>query len=53
MKGKQIAFTLYLPPRKYWELKVLSRQLEVSMQDLVRDALDETLVAALRGWPKL
>jgi hypothetical protein len=45
MKGKQIALTMYLPPRKYWLLKAVSRKTKVSMQFLLRRALD----AALEG----
>jgi hypothetical protein len=43
MKGQQIAMTLYLPPRKYWLLKALSRKAGVSMQELLRRALDDVL----------
>ena len=43
MKGRQIAFTLYLPPRKYWLLKALSHQGGMSMQELLRRALDDVL----------
>jgi len=43
MKGKQIALTMYLPPRKYWLLKAVSRRAKVSMQFLLRRALDEVL----------
>lgn len=43
MKGKQVAMTLYLPPRKYWLLKWVSKRRERSMQDLLRQALDEVL----------
>ena len=48
MKGKQVAFTLYLPPRKYWLLKAVSRTENRSMQDLVRGALDQVLANAAR-----
>jgi Ribbon-helix-helix domain len=43
MKGRQIALTMYLPPRKYWLLKAVSRRTKVSMQFLLRRALDEVL----------
>lgn len=43
MKGNQVAMTLYLPPRKYWLLKWVSKRRERSMQDLLRQALDEVL----------
>lgn len=43
MKGKQIALTLYLPPSKYWLLKALSHKRNLSMQFLLRAALDEVL----------
>ncbi len=43
MKGKQVALTLYLPPRKYWLLKAISRKSDVSMQFLLRRALDDVL----------
>jgi hypothetical protein len=48
MKGKQVAMTLYLPPKKYWLLKWLSRQKETSMQSLVRQAVDQVLEEAAR-----
>ena len=43
MKGHQVAMTLYLPPKKYWLLKWLSRKRGVSMQALLREAIDEVL----------
>ena len=43
MKGNQVAMTLYLPPKKYWLLKWLSRKRGVSMQALLREAIDEVL----------
>jgi len=43
MKGQQIAMTMYLPPRKYWLLKALSKKSGVSMQQLLRVALDDVL----------
>jgi hypothetical protein len=43
MKGQQIAMTMYLPPRKYWLLKALSKKSGFSMQSLLRRALDEVL----------
>ncbi len=43
MKGKQVALTLYLPPRKYWLLKSISERNGRSMQDLLRGALDQVL----------
>jgi hypothetical protein len=51
MKGKQVAFTLYLPPRKYWLLKALSHASGVSMQFLLRKALDEVLAVEHRRAP--
>ena len=43
MKGKQVPMTVYLPPKKYWLLKWLSRQKGVSMQVLVRQAIYDVL----------
>ncbi len=43
MKGKQVAVTLYLSPHKYWQLKALSHRHRVSMQKLLRQALEEVL----------
>lgn len=43
MKGKQVAVTLYLSPRKYWLLKALSHRNRVSMQRLLRQALEDVL----------
>lgn len=51
MKGKQVALTLYLPPRKYWLLKSVSHRSGYSMQVLLRRALDEALAEAHRGAP--
>jgi hypothetical protein len=34
---------MYLPPRKYWLLKALSQKSGVTMQHLLRAALDEVL----------
>jgi hypothetical protein len=48
MKGRQVALSLYLPPRKYWLLKSISAKSGVSMQDLLRDALDQVLSEAYR-----
>jgi predicted DNA-binding protein len=48
MKGNQVAMTLYLPPRKYWLLKWLSRRRGLSMQTLLRDAIDVVLEDAAR-----
>jgi hypothetical protein len=49
MKGRQVALSLYLPPRKYWLLKSISAKSGVSMQDLLRDALDQVLSEAYRA----
>jgi hypothetical protein len=49
MKGKQVALTLYLAPRKYWLLKAISQRSGVSMQHLLRKALDQVLVAEHRA----
>jgi len=49
MKGKQIAVTLYLPPRKYWLLKSISENTGMSMQHLLRGALDQVLVSEYRS----
>jgi hypothetical protein len=46
MKGKQVPLTLYLPPRKYWLLKWVSNRKEVSMQVLLREAVDSVLQEA-------
>jgi hypothetical protein len=48
MKGKQVALTLYMPPRKYWLLKAISRRGGYSMQHLLRTALDQVLAGAYR-----
>lgn len=45
MKGKQVALTLYLPPQKYWLLKSISETSGMSMQHLLRGALDQVLVS--------
>lgn len=49
MKGKQVALTLYLPPRKYWLLKAISNKSGVSMQHLLRGALDVVLTDAYKA----
>jgi predicted DNA-binding protein len=49
MKGKQVAMTLYLPPKKYWLLKWLSTRTGLSMQALLRRALNEVLEEAERS----
>jgi hypothetical protein len=49
MKGKQVAVTLYLPPKKYWLLKWVSNRRGLSMQDLLRQALDQVLDEAARA----
>jgi len=48
MKGKQVPLTLYLPPRKYWLLKWVCRRKEVSMQALLRQAVDAILEEGAR-----
>jgi hypothetical protein len=50
MKGKQIALTMYLPPKKYWLLKAVSREKGYPMQTLLRQALDEVLAEAAGQW---
>jgi hypothetical protein len=49
MKGSQIALTLYLPPNKYWLLKALSQKRNLSMQFLLRSALDQVLAETHRN----
>jgi hypothetical protein len=49
MKGRQVALSLYLPPRKYWLLKSISAKSGVSMQQLLRDALDQVLSEAYKA----
>lgn len=49
MKGRQVALTLYLPPRKYWLLKSVSAKSAVSMQHLLRTALDKVLAETYRA----
>jgi len=51
MKGKQVALTLYLPPGKYWLLKALSIKRNLSMQFLLRSALDQVLADTHRNGP--
>ena len=53
MKGRQIALTLYLPPRKYWLLKSLSHGAGVSMQFLLRRAVDAVLADEHRKLPSV
>ena len=48
MKGKQVALTMYLPPQKYWRLKAASVRSGLSMQHLLRAALDKVLLATAR-----
>jgi hypothetical protein len=48
MKGKQVALTMYLPPGKYWLLKAVSKRNGVTMQHLLRTALDQVLVETQR-----
>ena len=43
MKGKQVAMTVYLPPKKYWLLKWVSNRRGLSMQHLLRQALEQVL----------
>lgn len=43
MKGRQVALTLYLPPQKYWLLKAASQKSGVTMQQLLRAAVDQVL----------
>jgi hypothetical protein len=49
MKGKQVALSLYLPPRKYWLLKSISKRSGTSMQQLLREALDQVLADGHRA----
>jgi hypothetical protein len=51
MKGRQVALTLYLPPGKYWLLKALSHKRNLSMQFLLRTALDQVLAETHRNTP--
>lgn len=43
MKGKQVAMTLYLPPNKYWLLKRVCKRKDLSMQAVLRGAVDGIL----------
>src|SRR5262249_12016711 len=43
MKGRQVALTLYLPPQKYWLLKATCQKSGVTMQHLLRTAVDQVL----------
>lgn len=49
MKGRQVPLTMYLPPEKYWLLKAASHRAGLSMQHLLRAALDQVLVRTHRG----
>jgi hypothetical protein len=49
MKGKQVALSLYLPPGKYWLLKSISHRSGISMQQLLRRALDQVLAEGHRA----
>jgi hypothetical protein len=53
MKGNQVAFTLYLPPRKYWLLKSVAHRSGVTMQTLLRQALEDVLLGANLAAPPL
>ena len=48
MKGKQVPLTMYLPPKKYWRLKAASIRSGLSMQQLLRAALDKVLLGTAR-----
>ena len=48
MKGKQVPLTMYLPPKKYWRLKAASSRSGLSMQQLLRAALDKVLLGTVR-----
>lgn len=48
MKGKQVPLTMYLTPKKYWRLKAASIRSGLSMQQLLRAALDKVLVGTAR-----
>ena len=43
MKGKQVPLTLYLPPRKYWLLKAISHRTGATMQQILRQAVDQVV----------
>jgi hypothetical protein len=43
MKGKQVPMTLYLSPKKYWLLKWISDKSGLSMQHLMRSALEDVI----------
>jgi hypothetical protein len=51
MKGRQVAMTLYLPPDKYWLLKSVSHRSGITMQFLLRRALDVVLAETHRTAP--
>jgi hypothetical protein len=51
MKGRQVAMTLYLPPDKYWLLKSVSHRSGITMQFLLRRALDAVLADTHRAAP--
>lgn len=48
LKGKQVALSLYLKPRQYWLLKAVSDRSGLSMQYLLRKALEHVLTDAFR-----
>jgi len=51
MKGRQVAMTLYLPPQKYWLLKSVSHRTGITMQYLLRRAVDAVLADTHRNFP--
>jgi len=43
LKGRQVQISVYLPPRQYWALRAATDKTGLSIQDLMRRALDQVV----------
>ncbi len=44
LKGRQVQVSLYLPPMQYWALRAATKKTGLSIQHLVRRALDQVVM---------
>lgn len=43
LKGRQVQISVYLPPRQYWSLRAATTKTGLSIQDLMRRALEQVV----------
>ena len=49
LKGRQVQISLYLPPAQYWSLRAATKSTGLSIQDLLRPAVDQAVKQVRRA----